>query len=208
MADEVGVAADRRGEVAVARRAQPGVADVPRRVARLLERAQDERRERPRGRGRAAHVLRRRGGEISPTASAACCGRHRAPGSGGVGDAERRELARRGARRAAGVGPLVHAVERRHAALLEQRRRPARWRRSSGARSAGATRSARSAPRSVTWPARSNANSGSADSTASAPLALARPPAAPRRPRGRRSGSAHGSAAGSLAGEDRGRRWS
>ncbi len=44
--DEVGVAADRRGEVAVGGARETGVAEVARVVARLLERAQDERRER------------------------------------------------------------------------------------------------------------------------------------------------------------------
>ena len=44
--DEIGVAADRRGEVAVRRAREPRVAEVARVVARLLERAQDERRER------------------------------------------------------------------------------------------------------------------------------------------------------------------
>src|SRR6185312_10255978 len=42
VADEVGVAADRRGEVAVVREPEPGVAEVRRVVARLLERAQHE----------------------------------------------------------------------------------------------------------------------------------------------------------------------
>ena len=44
--DEVGVAADRRGEMAVGRAREPRVAEVARVVARLLERAQDEGRER------------------------------------------------------------------------------------------------------------------------------------------------------------------
>ncbi len=46
MDDEVGVAADRRGEVAVGAGGQSRVAEVLRVVARLLERAEDERRER------------------------------------------------------------------------------------------------------------------------------------------------------------------
>ncbi len=46
MADEVGVAADRRREVAVRAAREARVAEVPRVVARLLQRAQDERRER------------------------------------------------------------------------------------------------------------------------------------------------------------------
>ena len=44
--DQVGVAPDRRGEVAVARAREARVAEVARVVARLLEGAQDERRER------------------------------------------------------------------------------------------------------------------------------------------------------------------
>src|SRR5581483_5215470 len=42
--DEVRVAADRRGEVAVGAAREAGVAEVPRVVARVLERAQGERR--------------------------------------------------------------------------------------------------------------------------------------------------------------------
>ena len=44
--DEIGIAADRRGEVRVRRAREAGVPEVPRVVARLLERPQDERRER------------------------------------------------------------------------------------------------------------------------------------------------------------------
>ena len=46
MDDQVGIAADRRGEVAVGGAREARVAEVLRVVARLLERAQDERRER------------------------------------------------------------------------------------------------------------------------------------------------------------------
>src|SRR5829696_3749693 len=42
---EVGVAPDRRGEMAVVRRPQPGVPEVVGAVARLLERPQDQRRQ-------------------------------------------------------------------------------------------------------------------------------------------------------------------
>ncbi len=56
VADDVGVASDRRGEVAVARRAKPRVADVVRRVVGLLERAQDERAEGAAAAAACAHV--------------------------------------------------------------------------------------------------------------------------------------------------------
>src|SRR5918996_1207061 len=58
MADEVGVAADRRGEVAVGPTREPGVTEVARVVARLLERAEDERRKSIAASLRAHHVIR------------------------------------------------------------------------------------------------------------------------------------------------------
>src|SRR4051812_49347883 len=67
VADEVGVAPDRRGEVAVGRRVQARVALVLRRVARLLERAQDQRRQpEPAAAAAATHLVgdqARRGGD-------------------------------------------------------------------------------------------------------------------------------------------------
>ena len=140
VADEVGVAADRRGEVAVARRAQAGVADVARRVVGLLERAQHERAEAPARRGRrsarSVDAPGDRADELARLRRRELLGQRRCR------HAERGEL-RDEALDALGLGALVDAVEARHAALLEQARRPARWRRSSGARSAGGTRSAR-----------------------------------------------------------------
>ena len=46
MNDEIRVTADRRREVTVGPARKPGVTEVPRVVASLLERAEDERRER------------------------------------------------------------------------------------------------------------------------------------------------------------------
>src|SRR5919106_5973083 len=57
MADEVGVAADRGGEVAVGPTGQPGGTEVARGVARLLERAEDERRKSIAASLRARHVI-------------------------------------------------------------------------------------------------------------------------------------------------------
>ena len=57
--DQVGVAADRRGEVRVRRAREARVAEVARVVARLLERAQHERRERLRARAPTARRTRR-----------------------------------------------------------------------------------------------------------------------------------------------------
>ena len=60
VAHEIGVAADRRGEVAVVRRPEAGMAAVLRRVGGLLEGAQDQRGQRratpARGSTRTAHV--------------------------------------------------------------------------------------------------------------------------------------------------------
>ena len=83
VADEVRVAPDGRGEVAVAAGVQPRVAEVLRRVVGLLERAQQQRAE---GRGAVAGArdvaLDRR--EISPISSAAC-EEDMGSGIGGVG---------------------------------------------------------------------------------------------------------------------------
>ena len=84
MDDEVGVAADRRGEVAVRRAREAGVAEVARVVAGLLERAQDERRERLAAAPRLRRRTRRRASRSRrrarrPTAARAVSG------AGGVG---------------------------------------------------------------------------------------------------------------------------
>ena len=119
MADQVGIAPDRRGEVAVARRAQSGVADVARRVVRLLERAQHQRREGGAAVPAPAHLavhqmrdLRHQVGRLlRGHRLRARRGRHVERGQlvGEVLDARR-------------LGPLVHAVERRQLARLKQRR--------------------------------------------------------------------------------------
>ena len=82
--DEVRVAADRRGEVAVRRAREAGVAEVARVVARLLERAQHERRERlPAAAGLRARTRRSapRSRRRAPPPAAATA----RPGAGGVG---------------------------------------------------------------------------------------------------------------------------
>ena len=141
VADQVRVAADRRGEVAVARRAQPGVADVLRGVVRLLERAQDERGQRGAPVAAAADLLVDEAGDLGDEVGA-LLRRHRLR-QRRRRDVERRELvdepldaARARAARARGRAPAAGASRAAS--------RPPRWPRSSGARSAGATPSARS----------------------------------------------------------------
>ena len=120
MDDEVGVAPDRRGEVAVGAARQAGVAEVARVVARLLERAQDERGKRllP------APGLRRRS-RVTALADARRqargLGRREVLGHGGrrhleVGELGEEELDR------LRVGALVDAVERLAAPAGEQLR--------------------------------------------------------------------------------------
>ncbi len=120
MADEVRVAADRRREVAVGRRAQPGVPDVARRVVGLLERAQQERAERAPATA------------LAPLHVPLDAQRDLAEQLGGLrarhalGQRRRRHVERRELRDepfdAFGLGALVHAVQARRAALLEQPR--------------------------------------------------------------------------------------
>ena len=71
---------------------------------------------------------------------------------------------------ALGLGAFVHAVQARRRRARRAAARPLRWRRSSGARSGGGTRSARARapPRRV--PSSSKTNSGSEESSVSAPL--------------------------------------
>ena len=111
VADQVRVAADRRREVAVALRAQAVVAEVARRVVRLLERAQHERRERRAAVPAAAHLASTRCA-ASLTSSPACCGRQvvgRAAASGTSSDVELRRAA---ARRAAGPAARARGTAR------------------------------------------------------------------------------------------------
>ena len=119
MGDDVRVAPDRRREVAIARRLQAGVTDVPRCVVRLLERAQDERGESAAAVARAADVLvdedRALGDDVR------CLRRRHHVGHRGSRDVERCELGDE-ALDGLGLRTLVDAVERRDLALLEQRR--------------------------------------------------------------------------------------
>ena len=109
VADEVRVAADRRGEVAVVRRARgpawPRLRGV---VAGLLERAQHEAAQPEPAVAGASRRAARRGARPAAIASAACCGVG-CSGTGGVGDAERGELRDEPLDRLA-LGPLVDAV--------------------------------------------------------------------------------------------------
>ena len=135
MADQVGIAADRRREVAVALRAQAEVAEVARGVARLLERAQDQRRV-----GRAVDLARGLLHELAGLLGGHVLGRGRR------GSPERRQLVQQ-ALHARRVGRLVHAEHARRACASRAGPRPPRWPRSSGTRSARATRCSRSPPR-------------------------------------------------------------
>ena len=117
MADQVRVAPDRRREVAVARRLQPVVADVARRVVRLLERSQHERGERRAAAPGAAHVRVDQPRDLAHQI-ARLLRRHR------VRERRRRHVERGELRDqvldACRVGPLVDAVERRQLARLQQ----------------------------------------------------------------------------------------
>ncbi len=108
MTDDVRIAPDRRGEVAVARRAQSGVADVLRRVAGLLERAQHERAERDPAVARAAHVRVHAPGDVAHELRR-LRGEERV-GQRRRGHSERGELLDEPAD-ALGIGALVDAVE-------------------------------------------------------------------------------------------------
>ena len=132
--DEVGVAADRRGEVAVRRAREAGVAEVPWVVARLLERAQDERRERLARRGPTWRRTSATRAEISPASAAADCGEsvlgRRRRRHVEVGELREQELDR------LRVGLLVDAVERARGCGRRGTRRRARSRGSSAPRRA------------------------------------------------------------------------
>ena len=186
--DEVGVAADRRGEVAVGGAREPGVAEVARVVARLLERAQDEARERLAAAARPARVLgdalARRGRDPGRLRRAHALGRGRGRHAE-VGEPVEQPLDR------VGLGRLVHAVERAAAPAREQLRRPARSRGSSAPRRArgraARTRSRRArrrrARRRRTRPRPTRSGARRARSGAAAARArAARRGAAPRRP--------------------------
>ena len=143
MADDVGIAADRRREVAVVRGLQPGVAEIARVVVGLLERAQHEAGQRPAaaalGRDPLVEELRGLAHDLGRL-----LGRH-VPARARRGRARRaRPAARPGApprcrRDARGRGTGWDC------AGAPGTQPPARWRRSSGARSGGGTRSARTA---------------------------------------------------------------
>ena len=200
--DEVGVAADGRGEVAVARAAQAGVADVARRVGGLLERAQHERGQRRPPAPRGAHVRGARARLASAASSAACCGLM-CSGTGGVGTPSEASRSTSALDRAAGRGARA-----RGRAWARGGRPgsppPARWPGSSAARSARATRSGPRGATPVTWPSASKSNAGSGESTSSdaalgAPLAQRRAPPRGRAPAARPTARARCS----RAGEDR-----
>ena len=117
--DEVGVAADRRGEVAVRRAREARVAEVARVVAGLLERAQDERRERLAAAAGLRGVRRRRAPRSRPRAAPRPAGES-GSGAGGVGTSRSASFA---SERSidCGSGALVDAVERRPVAAGEER---------------------------------------------------------------------------------------
>ncbi len=120
VADEVGIAADRRGEVAVVRQTEPGVAEALRVVARLLQRAQDE-NVRPVRPCPVRRTCWSTSSEACATSSAACEGdiAARAPAASRTpSDAELLEQALDAPR----LGALVDAVQRRRLALGEQLR--------------------------------------------------------------------------------------
>ena len=142
------------------------MAEVLRVVARLLERAEHERREAPRGRGRTARRTRSRAREIAPASAAACAG-DSVSGAGGVGTLEVGEL-REQQRDRLRVGPLVDAVERLAAPRGEQAARPPRSRRSSAPRRARATRGSRLAPGALDAAASRRTRTGSRRSRSAA----------------------------------------
>ena len=108
--DQVGIAADRRGEVAVRGAGEPGVAEVRRVVARLLQRPQDERRERDPPATRLRDVVRDRARRSAPASAAASCGAsrfgRRRCRHAQVGELREQVLDR------LRIGTLVHAVQR------------------------------------------------------------------------------------------------
>ena len=159
--DEVGIAPDRRGEVAVARAREPGVAEVRGRVVGLLERAQHERGQRGAA-GRCGAGTRSRSPPISPTA--------RRP--------VRRDVLRHRRRRHVEALELGHQARSRPGRAARGRGTssacagarapapPARWRGSSAARSPVCDSVWISSMARTTLPSSSNSKSGSAVSTA------------------------------------------
>src|SRR5919204_4270668 len=117
VADEIRLAADRRGEVAVRGARETRVAEVPRVIPRLLERLQDERREGVSPPPRPGDVIR------DPLARNACDRgrihrpkplRNRRRRHAEVGELPDQQLDR------LRLGPLVHPVERLAAAPAQQ----------------------------------------------------------------------------------------
>ncbi len=117
MDDQVGVAADRAREVAVRGAGEPGVAEVARVVAGLLQRLEDEHRERVSPAPRLLHVLRnplaRLGGDACRIGGVEPFrGRRRRYVE--VGELREQEVDR------LRIGPLVNPVQRLAAAAGEQ----------------------------------------------------------------------------------------
>src|SRR5436190_4551915 len=117
--EDVGVAPDRRGEVAVVLKAEPRMAEVLRRVLRLLERPQDQRGQRPTAMADPADVLVDEARDL-PHRVGRLLGRKQ------LRQRRRRDLERRELRdeslHAGRLGALVDAVQRRDLALREQPR--------------------------------------------------------------------------------------
>ena len=110
--DDVRVAPDRRGEVAIAGARQAGVADVPRRVVGLLQRAQHQHADGSPPARLAGDDARDLGDGVGGLLRGHLLGQRRR------GDVEARQLLREERRRLR-LGPLVHAVERRQAPVGE-----------------------------------------------------------------------------------------
>ena len=170
VADEVGIAADRRGEVAVGARVQAGVAEVPGRVVGLLERAQHERAERDPPTPGATHVLGRRAWRSRPRARRPGSTRDMLLGQRRRGHLERGQLVDQ-ALDALGLGALVHAVQAGGAALLGEQARDGLVGGDHQVldQPVGLGLRARARSRS-TSPCSSKENSGSSESRTSAPL--------------------------------------
>ena len=199
VAHEVRVAADRRGEVAVARRAQAGVAEVDRVVARLLERAQHERGQRRAAAAGAPHVGVDHARDLADRV---------------LGLLRRHRLRQRRGRHVERGELLDQALDaQRLRALVDAVERRAPCRVSSSVATASLAAIIRcsisrcdsvvSLPASpVTWPSWEKSNSGSTVSTASAPRAWRAASSAAAASRAASSGSAHGASASLVAGED------
>ena len=161
--EQVGVAPDRRGEVAVGRAAEAGMTAVAVAVGGLLQGTEHERCIRLPAVPAPRRLARPRAGSPPPPPHRPGAGARPWPQRRGR-HAERRAAARPGARPApdragrARGRPPARACARAAA-------RPARWRGSSAARSSGATRSAATERAATTSPAGVEANSGSLDST-------------------------------------------